>query len=145
MPDGEALAWKMRPDVGDDALMLKLLDDEVTLFVRVNVRRMGDLEAKPGELKSNVFRPSPQPYCPFIVGRSKRIEPKQWGVDGLFGTLERQSPEADVVPPPRTVANRLLKTDVLSTAEQIECAERSARVRPVQDEGTDHSPGTSEP
>jgi hypothetical protein len=49
VPDGEALAWKMRPDVGDDAPMLKLLDDEVTLFVRVNVRRMGDLEAKPGE------------------------------------------------------------------------------------------------
>ena len=47
--DGEALAWKMRPDVGDDTLMLKLLNDEVTLLIRVSFRSMGDSEAKPGE------------------------------------------------------------------------------------------------
>src|SRR3954466_4397098 len=45
----------------------------------------------------------------------------------------------------RAVVDRPLKTDVLSSVEQVERAEGGARIRSVQNEGARHPPRTADP
>ena len=127
--DGETLAWQVRSDIGYDAVTLKLSNDEVALLVCISSCCVGDLEAQSGQRKSGVLCRRSDPQRPFVVGRATRIKPERRRVDGLLDTFEGQSPEANVVPLARAIANRLLEADVLAAAKEVERAEGSHRVR----------------
>src|SRR4051812_36726328 len=129
---------------GSDALQLS--DDKVALDIRVRVGGMGDLKREMGQGQTRISRARPNPENAFAVGWTIGIQPEARGSPGpgVLGTREAQGPEPYVMALPGTVADRLLKPDVLATSEQIERAERGRWIGRVEHEGSDHAPGTGQ-
>jgi len=143
MFDLEVLARAIGRDLGDDLGVGKLGDNELALGIGIVIGGVRDLERELGEREAGILGAGADPGDAGVVERAAAGAPEARRSERRFGMLQAQAPKPDVMAPPRTIVDALLKADILAAAKQVERAERRRRIGPVEQEGPHHAPRAS--
>ena len=126
-------------DTGDRRIVLQLIQHVVAFEIGVRIGRMRDLKCQPRQREAGILGGRPDPEHRHIKRRTIGVEPEIGAAQRDPGMIEAQRPKSHVMALARTVADRLLKSPVLTAAEQIERTERRRRIRLVEHESFGHA------